>query len=123
MYAAILTFKLILQFYRFEVSNSHTFSYFSQIMNPLIQLQREAGHRITVCMAIHPECYALHILKNNNPYQLHGRIHGPQAYVRRPWLIVSINFGYSTHDCPSGWLLVSIVKNPDVPSKCWKEDR
>ena len=53
----------------------------------------------------------------------HRRIHGPQTYVRRPWLIVSINFGYSMHDCPSAWLLVSIVKNPDAPSKCWKEDR
>ena len=25
----------------------------------------------------------------------HRRIHGPQTYVRRPWLIVSVNIGYS----------------------------
>ena len=59
----------------------------------------------------------------NESWETHRRIHGPQTYVRRPWLIVSINFGYSMHDCPSAWLLVSIVKNPDAPSKCWKEDR
>ena len=26
-------------------------------------------------------------------------------------------------DCPSPWVWVGIVKNPDVPSKRWKEDR
>ena len=26
-------------------------------------------------------------------------------------------------DCPSLWLSVSNVKNPDAPSKHWKEDR
>ena len=25
----------------------------------------------------------------------HRRIRGPQTYVRRPWLIVSVNIGYS----------------------------
>ena len=44
-----------------------------------------------------------------------------------PWLIVLVNLVY-IHSmfmlhCPSAWLWVSILKNPDAPSKRWEEDR
>ena len=57
---------------------------------------------------------------------VHRRTHGLQTYVRRPWLIVSVNLIFIQCSCliaPSAWLWVSIVKNPDAPSKLWTEDR
>ena len=46
------------------------------------------------------------------------RTHALQTYTRRWWFIVLVNLWYSFNisipDCPSAWLWVSIVKNPDA---------
>ena len=57
----------------------------------------------------------------------HRFTQGPQTSVRRPHVVdcvvTSDIHSMFILDCPSAWLWVSIVKNPDAPSKCWKEDR
>ena len=53
--------------------------------------------------------------------------HGPRTYVPRLWLIDLVKLGYSFNVhawlpfCIAIW--ICIVKNPDAPFKCWKQDR
>ena len=58
---------------------------------------------------------------------VHRHTKGPWTYVRRLWLMKFMKLGYSFNVhawlplCVAIW--IGIVKNPDAPSKCWKEGR
>ena len=44
-------------------------------------------------------------------WKCHRRIHGPQTYVRKPWLIVSVNLAYSFN--VYAWLPLRVAMSKD----------